>query len=409
MRYPNLAPREFGWLTLSSQKWGAILRGAVCQWRTAVPPGDSCPGGGNRTPTECCSFYSAQDAADRWTPVQEQSLLRICLLASGRSPATRRRMASAAAFARRGAPLGVAPRSLPPAALRGALPSALRGTPALTVSVRWQSSYGVRDRPYVSSAAGGGGSSGGGFGAYHRSRPPVNIGFCIVPQQKAFIVERLGRFHRTLEPGFHFLLPFLDRISYVHSLKEEAISIPSQSAITRDNVVLQIDGVLYVRIRDPYAASYGVADPVFALTQLVRASIGHGLLSRRRERATGGRFGLWSAGGWAASTQLLRRGRPSAQRLLMRRSPGPGPGLSTSAGPDDDALGAGQDHAGHHLCGAREPQPRHRRDHQRRRRRVGHGGAAVRRGASLGGRSARVLRWWSRGRTRRRSLPILRG
>ena len=91
-----------------------------------------------------------------------------------------------------------------------------------------------------------------------------------MPQQRAAVIERLGRFHATLEPGFHFLIPFIDRIAYIHSLKEEAITIPNQTAITRDNVVLQIDGVLYLRIRDPYAASYGVTDPIYALTQLVR-------------------------------------------------------------------------------------------------------------------------------------------
>ena len=97
---------------------------------------------------------------------------------------------------------------------------------------------------------------------------PPPIGFAIVPQQKAFVVERLGRFQRILEPGFHLMIPFIDRVAYVHSLKEEAIPIVSQQAITKDNVTIGIDGVLYVRIIDPYAASYGVADPIFAVSQV---------------------------------------------------------------------------------------------------------------------------------------------
>ena len=78
--------------------------------------------------------------------------------------------------------------------------------------------------------------------------PPTSLqGFVIVPQQSAYIVERLGKYERTLTAGFYPLIPFVDRIAYVHSLKETALTIPGQAAITRDNVTITIDGVLYVR------------------------------------------------------------------------------------------------------------------------------------------------------------------
>jgi len=102
---------------------------------------------------------------------------------------------------------------------------------------------------------------------------PPPIGFAVVPQQRAFVVERFGRFLRVLEPGLHFMVPLVDRVAYVHSLKEEAIPIVSQQAITRDNVTIGIDGVLYVRIVDPYAASYGVEDPLFAVSQIAQTTM----------------------------------------------------------------------------------------------------------------------------------------
>ena len=100
----------------------------------------------------------------------------------------------------------------------------------------------------------------------------------IVPQNQAYVIERLGKYSSTKEAGFHMLAPFIDKVAYKHSLKEFAIDVPAQQAITRDNVSLGIDGVLYLRIMDPKAASYGVENLVFAITQLaqttMRAEIG---------------------------------------------------------------------------------------------------------------------------------------
>lgn len=100
----------------------------------------------------------------------------------------------------------------------------------------------------------------------------------IVPQNNAYVIERLGKYNSIFEAGLNLLIPFVDKIAYKHSLKEFAIDVPSQQAITRDNVALGIDGVLYLRIMDPKAASYGVENLIFAITQLaqttMRAEIG---------------------------------------------------------------------------------------------------------------------------------------
>uniref|UniRef100_A0A8C9RM37 Stomatin-like protein 2, mitochondrial n=1 Tax=Scleropages formosus TaxID=113540 RepID=A0A8C9RM37_SCLFO len=102
---------------------------------------------------------------------------------------------------------------------------------------------------------------------------PMNTVVLFVPQQEAWVVERMGRFHRILEPGLNFLIPVLDRIRYVQSLKEIVIDVPEQSAVSLDNVTLQIDGVLYLRILDPFKASYGVEDPEYAVTQLAQTTM----------------------------------------------------------------------------------------------------------------------------------------
>ena len=112
----------------------------------------------------------------------------------------------------------------------------------------------------------------------------------VVPQQSAYVVERLGRYSRTLGAGFHILWPFLDSIQYKHSLKETAIDIPEQICITRDNVQVGVDGILYSKVLDPQRASYGISDYRFAITQLaqtaLRSEIGKIELDRTFEERT---------------------------------------------------------------------------------------------------------------------------
>ncbi len=95
----------------------------------------------------------------------------------------------------------------------------------------------------------------------------------VVPQQTAFVVERLGKFYGVLQPGINWVIPFFDRIAYKHSLKEKAIDIPEQICITRDNVQVRVDGVLFLQVVDPQRASYGISDYVFAVTQLAQTTM----------------------------------------------------------------------------------------------------------------------------------------
>ncbi len=95
----------------------------------------------------------------------------------------------------------------------------------------------------------------------------------IVPQQHAWVLERLGRYHATLTPGMTIVLPFVDRIAYKHILKEIPLEVPSQVCITRDNTQLQVDGVLYFQVTDPMKASYGSSNFVFAITQLSQTTL----------------------------------------------------------------------------------------------------------------------------------------
>lgn len=112
----------------------------------------------------------------------------------------------------------------------------------------------------------------------------------VVPQQSAYVVERLGKYSATLDAGFHILLPFIDRIRYRHSLKEAAIDIPEQVCITRDNVQVSVDGILYLKVLNPQRASYGISDFHFALIQLgqttLRSEIGKIELDRTFEERT---------------------------------------------------------------------------------------------------------------------------
>lgn len=101
----------------------------------------------------------------------------------------------------------------------------------------------------------------------------VYSGIKIVPQQQVWIVEHLGRFNRQIEAGLHLIIPFMDRIAYRHTLKERAIDVMEQTAITKDNVTLHIDGIIYVRIINPKDASYGVENPYYAVTQLAQTSM----------------------------------------------------------------------------------------------------------------------------------------
>ncbi len=94
-----------------------------------------------------------------------------------------------------------------------------------------------------------------------------------VPQNQAFVIERFGKYHKTMTAGLNFLVPFIDKVAYVRSLKEQAVDVPSQSAITRDNIQLVVDGVLYLKVLDPYKASYGVDDYIYAVTQLAQTTM----------------------------------------------------------------------------------------------------------------------------------------
>jgi regulator of protease activity HflC (stomatin/prohibitin superfamily) len=95
----------------------------------------------------------------------------------------------------------------------------------------------------------------------------------VVPQQNSWVVERLGKYHASLPPGLNFLVPFIDKVAYKHSLKEIPLDVPSQICITRDNTQLQVDGILYFQVTDPMRASYGSSNYIMAVTQLAQTSL----------------------------------------------------------------------------------------------------------------------------------------
>ena len=102
----------------------------------------------------------------------------------------------------------------------------------------------------------------------------------IVPQKTAFIVERLGKYKGTLEAGLHILMPFIDKVSYKHTLKEQAVDVPPQMCITKDNISVEVDGILYMQVVDPKKASYGINNYRFASTQLAQTSMRSVIASR---------------------------------------------------------------------------------------------------------------------------------
>ena len=112
----------------------------------------------------------------------------------------------------------------------------------------------------------------------------------IVPQKTAYIIERLGKYRCTLDAGFHILIPFFDRVAYKHTLKEQAIDVPPQECITKDNIMVSVDGILYMQVMDAAKASYGIGNYLFATTQLaqttMRSEMGKRDLDRSFEERT---------------------------------------------------------------------------------------------------------------------------
>lgn len=95
----------------------------------------------------------------------------------------------------------------------------------------------------------------------------------VVPQTAAYVIERLGKYSRTLTAGFHILVPFIERVAYRHTLKEQAIDVPEQTCITKDNISVAVDGLIYLKVVDPYKASYGISDYLFASVQLAQTTM----------------------------------------------------------------------------------------------------------------------------------------
>jgi len=129
-------------------------------------------------------------------------------------------------------------------------------------------------------------------------------GIRIVPQKQAWIVERLGKYHETLNAGLHILIPYMDRVAYKIGLKEVALDVPPQQCVTRDNITVEIDGLLYLQVIDPVRASYGITNYVFACSQLAQTTLA-------------ARSASWS---WTArSRSAARSTRRSAPRWTRHR------------------------------------------------------------------------------------------
>jgi regulator of protease activity HflC (stomatin/prohibitin superfamily) len=135
----------------------------------------------------------------------------------------------------------------------------------------------------------------------------------IVPQKSAFIVERFGKYHCTLEAGLHFLLPVVDKVSYKHTLKEQALDVPPQQCITRDNITVEVDGILYVMVLDPVRASYGISN--WNSTAPSRS----GSASTAPSSMPSTRLPSRGASRWPATrSKTSRRPRPSGTRWRSR-------------------------------------------------------------------------------------------
>ncbi|KAJ9650730.1 Synaptotagmin-like protein 2 [Neophaeococcomyces mojaviensis] len=169
------------------------------------------------------------------------------------------------------------PRTLPRRAMTMATSTRHLGGITLPMAVwsrrQFSSAQGLSLPPPLTSLGGSSSASGGPSYFQRTQRLPSNTVVKFVPQQQAWVVERFGKFSRILDPGLAILIPLVDRIAYVQSLKESALEIPSQSAITADNVTLELDGVLYTRVFDAYRASYGVEDAEYAISQLAQTTM----------------------------------------------------------------------------------------------------------------------------------------